>query len=114
MRLPVPARAQPLQQPEVVRARPTQLRPQELEQESVVAVADLGAAVTGDEKVRRRQLGQHASAVATPGQCIRQLGADRVGHGGAEQELPQAVGLPVEDLVQEVVGHGAVVAGEPA
>ncbi len=67
-----------------------------------------------NEKVGRGELGEHPSTVASPGQRIRQLRAERVGHGGTEQELPQAIGLPVEDLVQQVVGDRPVVAREAA
>ena len=114
VRRPVPPRAEPLQQAEVVRPRPAQLSAQELEQQPVVAVADLGPGVTGDEEVRRGELGQHPAAVTSSGQRVRQLGTDRVRHRGAEQELAQAIGLPVEDLVQQVVRHRPVVAGESA
>ncbi len=114
VRLPVPAGAEPLQQPEVVRPRPSQLRAQELEQQSVVAIPDLGAGVAGHEEVRGRELGQHPAAVAPAGQGVRQLSGDRVGHRGAEEKLPQPIGLTVEDLVQQIVGHGAVVPGEAA
>ena len=114
VRRPVPPCAQPLHQAEIARSRPPQLRPQELEEQRVVAVAELRAGVTGDEEVGRRELGQHPPAVTSAGQRVGQLRTDRVGHGGAEQELSQAVGLPIEDLVQQVVGHRPIVAGEPA
>ena len=68
VRLPVPAGAEPLQQPEVVRPRPSQLRAQELQQQAVVAIPDLGAGVTGHEEVCGRELGQHPAAVAPAGQ----------------------------------------------
>ena len=41
VRRPVPAGAHALEQPEVVRARPPQLRAEELEQQPVIAVAGL-------------------------------------------------------------------------
>ena len=114
VRRPVPARAEALQEAEVVRARAAQLRAEELQQEPVIAVPDLGPDVAGNEEVRRRELGQHPAAVPPAGQRVGQLGADRVRHRRPEQELAQAVGLPVENLVQQVVGNRPIVAGETA
>ncbi len=114
VRRPVPARAEALQQAEVVRARAAQLRAEELQQQPVIAVPDLGPGVAGDEEVRCRELGQHPAAVAPAGQRVGELRADRVRNGRTEQELAQAVGLPVEDLVQQVVRDGPIVARETA
>ena len=87
---------------------------EELKQQPVIAVPDLGPDVAGNQEVRRRELGEHFAAVAPAGQRVGELGTDRVRHRGPEQELAQAVGLPVENLVQQVVGDRPIVAGETA
>ncbi len=110
---PVPLGAHTVQQRKVVRPGPAQLRPEELEQQAVVAVPELPARVARDEEVRGLELRQHATRVAAPCQPLGELDRQPVGDGGPEQELSTFLALAAEHLVEEVVGHGAVVTRKP-
>ena len=110
---PVPAGAAHLEACDLGRQRPPQLRAQELAQQAVVAKHHLAVAVARDQEVvaleapevrpaavRLPVSASASSAVRTSGTDVRSRNLCRVGW------------LPLEDLTEQVVGHGPVVAGE--
>ena len=89
-----------------------QARAQELREQAVVAEPALVAVERGDEHPRALELLQYAGAVVAAGQRVRELAAQPLRHARAQEELAPRRRLQGEDLVGQVVGHRAVVAGE--
>ena len=109
---PVPAGAAHLEGANLGRQRPSQLRAQELAQQAVVAKHHLAVAVARDQEVVGLEAPEVRCRGAASGQRFGQLRRQDVRHRCAEQE-PLPIGwLPLEDLAEQVVRHGPVVAGE--
>jgi hypothetical protein len=64
------------------------------------------------ERVRLLQVLQHSSPAAAPGQQVGQLAVDPFQHAGPQQQPPDVLALPVQDLGQQVFGDRALAAGE--
>ena len=79
----------------------------------VVAVPAPLVVERDQEQVRPVQLLEHRLAAGLAGHGVAQRAGEPVEDGGLEQEPAHRLGLPVEDLLDEVVHDEPVVAGEP-
>ena len=108
-RQPPPGRA--VERGDVVRAGPTKLCLEEFPEELVVS-EDVLAPLVDDEGVRSRQLVENPGRVVAAAEERREVGGQQVGKGRPEEEGAPVLRLSIEHLAHEVVGHGAVGAGE--
>lgn len=94
------------------RALVAELRSKQLGEQPVIAVPGPPWVNGDDECVGALELGQPLGAVQTAGNGVGQPAADLVGDAGVEQEVADLRRLAGEHLGKQIVGHGAVVAGE--
>ncbi len=100
---------QPAHPLRVVRAEPGA---QGIGEEVVVAPPPALVVEGDDEEVGPFERLQHLLPVVSAGQRVTEAAGELVEHAGVEEEGPDAVGLGVEDLLEEVVEDEAVAAGE--
>ena len=64
------------------------------------------------ERVRALQVQQDPFRAGAAGQQVGQLPVDAIDHAGAQEQVLDVVGLPFQHLGEQVLGHGALAAGE--
>jgi len=79
----------------------------------VVAEPRPGRVQRRHERVGLLQVLQHPLPALVPGQQVRQLPVHPLQDGGAQQQPPHRLALPVQHLGQQVLGHRPLGAGEP-
>ena len=90
-----------------------QARAQDVGEEVVIAVPAAPVVERDQEQVPPLQRVQHGLAIAALGHGVAQRAAQPVQDRGLQQEAPNLVGLPVQDLLDQVVDDVAVVPREP-
>ncbi|HVL06028.1 MAG TPA: hypothetical protein VM388_08570 [Acidimicrobiales bacterium] len=108
-----PVGGPPVERPDVLGSLLRQPRSQHVTEEVVVAVPVPAVVERYEEQVRLLERLQHGLPAVLAGQrvaqCAGQSGEDR----GLQQEIPDLLGLSLQDLSDQVVDDVAVVAGEP-
>ncbi len=89
-----------------------QPRPQQLREQPVVAEPGAVAVERDHERTFALELLERERAVGAAGQRVRQLAADAAGDARAQQQLARRLGQSGQHLAGQVVGDGAIVAGE--
>ena len=107
-----PARGLLVQPGDPVRLGPTQLQPQQIREQVVVAEPGAGGVHRDDERVGLLQVLQHPLAAGGSGEQVGQLSVDLLQHAGPQQQPAHRRGLPLQHLGQQVVGHRPLAAGE--
>jgi len=107
-----PCRGPPVQCRHLIRQRPAQLQPEQIREQVVVAEPRAPRVERDHERVRVLQVQQDPFRPRTAGQQIGQLAVDPVQQAGAQQQIPDVAGLAVQHLVEQVLRHSAVRAGE--
>jgi hypothetical protein len=107
-----PARGPLVQPGDPVRLGPTQLQPQQIREQVVVAEPGARGVHRDDERVGLLQVLQHPLAAGGSGQQVGQLAVDPLQHAGPQQQPAHRRWLPLQHLGQQVVGHRPLAAGE--
>ena len=89
-----------------------QAGPQRLAEQVVVAEPPPLVVQRDDEEVGPFQRLQHPLTVGPSGQGVAELAGQLVRHAGVEEEFRYARGLPVQDLLDQIVQDVAVATGE--
>ena len=94
------------------RVRLVQPRPQELEEQAVVAEPAPAPVEADDQRALVLEVPERPPAVVPARERVRELAADAVDDARPQQELTDLGGLQREHLLGQVVADRAVVAGE--
>ena len=105
-------RGEPVQSRDVRGLRAAQFQPEQAAEHAVVAEPGAGGVEGYDERVGVFQVQQDAFGSGGAGEQVGELAVDPVQHGGAQQQGLDLRRLPVEHLGHQVLGDGAVAAGE--
>ena len=108
----VPPARRAVQGGQLLREAVPELGAEHLRQQGVVAEPCARRVERVDEPVRARELAEGGPAVGGAGQRLDQLGVHPLDDRRPEQEPQLVLVVAVQDLGGQVVGHGAVVAGE--
>ena len=101
-----------VQRGDLLRSGATQLQLQQVGEQVVVAEPRPPRIQRHHERVRLLQVLQHPLPAAAPGQQVGQLPVDPVQDGGAQQQQPHRLALPVQHLGQQVLRHRPLGAGK--
>ena len=107
-----PSGGPPVQRRHLFGPRPAQLQPQEIPEQVVVAKPRALGVERDHKRVRVLELQQDPLRARAAGQQVGQLTVDAIEQGGAQEQLLDVVGLAVQHLGEQVLGDGAVAAGE--
>ena len=108
----VPARREAVQLGDLAGRLAAQLEPQQIAEQVVVAKPRATDVDRDHERVGLLELVQEAGGVVAAGEQVGQRPAHAVQHAGAQQQAAH-LGRPAgEDLAEQVVGDGALAAGE--
>ena len=89
-----------------------QARAQQLGEQPVVAEPRAVTVERDEERAGALELLERERAVVAAGQRVGQIAADAAGDARAQQQLARRRGQPGQHLAGQVVGDGAIVAGE--
>jgi hypothetical protein len=107
-----PSGGAPVQRRHVLGQRPAQLQPEQVPEQVVVA-EPRALGVEGDhERVRVFQVQQDLFRARAAGQQVGQFAVDPIQQRGAQQQILDVGGLAVQHFSEQVLGDGAVAAGE--
>ena len=109
---PGPVRGSALQRPKFRRLHLRQAREQEVAEQRVVPVRRALVGLARDQEVRCLQLAENTCRVRVAAQLDGQLRREPFRDGCAQHEPASRFGQTVEDLVQQIVGDGTLVAGK--
>ena len=102
----------PVQPGDLARRGAPQLQPQQRGEHLVVAEPGPCRVQRDRERVRGLQVLQHLLGALVPGQQGSQLPVHPLQDGGAQQQPPHRLALPVQHLSQQVLRHRPLAAGE--
>ena len=108
----VPLGRGPVQRHDGVGLGAPQLEPQQVREEVVVAEPGPPGVERDDERVRRLQLVQDALRAGGADEDVGERAVHLLEDRGAEEQAAHVVGLPLQHLGQQVLGHGPLAAGE--
>lgn len=89
---------------------PAQFQPQEPAEQVVVAEPGAVGVERDDEGVRVLQFQKDPLRPGRTGEQVRELAVDSVQHGGAQEQSLDVLGLPLQHLSHQILGHRAVAA----
>jgi hypothetical protein len=92
--------------------RPAQLQPEQIREQVVVAEPGTLGVERYDKRVRVFQRQQDPFRARAAGQQISQFTVDAIEHRGAQQQILDVIGLALQHLGDQILGHRTVAPGE--